>query len=108
MSGSNASSSCLCGHRVPARAGQVSDVVCRQPPWGGRAEGQATSVDLFPAAIAMPIDSDIDEIDGDGDDDSDIRNTPWDDIDGWDLELVDDVDEDSDGDGNGSDMSQEW
>ena len=39
---------------------------------------------------------------------SDIRNTAWDDIDGWDLELVDDVDEDSDGDGNGSDMSQEW
>ena len=50
-------------------------------------------VGAMPAATAMPIDSDIDEIDGDGDDDSDIRNTPWDDIDGWDLELVDDVDE---------------
>ena len=35
MSGSNVSSRCLCGRRVPARAGQVRDVGCRQPPWRG-------------------------------------------------------------------------
>ena len=87
-------------------------------------------VGAMPAATAMPVDSVIDETDGDdgyhprqlffadethkrgirntpwdeidGDDDSGIRNTPWDELDGWELELVDDDDdEDSDGDSDG-------
>ncbi len=35
MGSSGVSSSRLRGPRVPRRAGQVSDVMCRQPPWGG-------------------------------------------------------------------------